>query len=386
MAGSLLNTMFFYTAISRHLISPAILSSLIMAVAGMGDALLYAYLPAEGYALGMSAGLVGVLLSVNKYIRFFFNRWVAKAAAVTGNKTILVAAVCLTMVITLVYAFNPPGWIWIILRMAWGLSFSAMRFACFQYSALSPETATALGFSRSIQEVGPVLIYLAGPLLIALIGAQGTFILLSFLTGMLLFLFPLLPEYKIPGQSIHAFKFRLPGAPDLWAFTTSFIVDGLFVVGIIQIMHIKSGNAQLATVAIYISLRRVFNILISPLSGWFTNRYNTKRLFNLTSMLIIAGVIIAATNFAAAGIITSFLGASVNHTIIPLFALNHKEEAERSDRLTTLTTCRDLGSASGTLLALPLLINFESSLTIGTIGLLLIMLWFNMRKFVTSHE
>lgn len=47
----------------RNTLSPTLWSSFMMAVAGMGDALLYAYLPVEGFNLGLSGFIVGALLS-----------------------------------------------------------------------------------------------------------------------------------------------------------------------------------------------------------------------------------------------------------------------------------------------------------------------------------
>ena len=248
-------------------IPPAITSAFIMAMAGMGDALLYVYLPVHGTALGFSTVMIGVLLSVNKFVRFFFNRWVAAAGNALGIKSILMVGVIISAFTTLVYALNPPIWIWVLSRILWGLSFSAMRFSCYQYSALSAGTGSALGIGRGVQELGPVAVYLLGPLLVASQGASFTFVLLAVISGALLLSLPLLPEHTIEKQAISASKFRIPNAADLWAFTSAFAVEGLLVVGIGQILEIPPGANLLALAAVYVAARRVFNIFLSPISG-----------------------------------------------------------------------------------------------------------------------
>ena len=54
-----------------------LLSAIILAIANIGDAFLYAYLPANYQSIGIPIFWVGVILSINRFTRLFLNGWVA---------------------------------------------------------------------------------------------------------------------------------------------------------------------------------------------------------------------------------------------------------------------------------------------------------------------
>lgn len=372
----------------RYSLSPVIWSSLMMAIAGMGDALLYAWLPAEGFNLGLSVFMVGLLLSINKFIRLFANRWIAFIAEKTDIKFLLMAGVLLAGTTTFIYALNPLVWVWILSRIIWGISYSALRFSAIQYAGKSGRTGSVLGISRSIRETGPVLIYWTGPLLISTFSPAFTFSIIGIATMALLPLFYLLPDLKSRSQIIRPMRFELPGTTELWVFVSSFAVEGLLVVGISGIIHLESSDTEhlLQTSALYISSRRFLNIIISPLSGWMTERWKFIRVFNLSCLFIISGLLLIVFSYPGSGIFMAFLGSAMNTTLVPYIALKLTAPEKKFDAYTKISTSGDIGSALGALLGLLLLSVIDKGLIFATLSILLAAIWNYLPKLDMNHD
>lgn len=359
-----------------------------MAVGGMGDALLYAYLPVKGAALGMSVLTIGFLLSVNKFTRFFTNRWMAYLATLWGVKNVLLLGGVLAAATTLVYAFNPALWIWGLSRVIWGLSYSSLRLSTIEYAGKSGRTGSALGVGRSIQEAGPLLAYWIGPLMINTLGAPVTFT--SWAIGTLLLLPALhrLPDLKAPGQNIAPLTFQRPALADTWVFASSFAVEGILVVSMSQLLHFEQGNvASLMTLsALYISFRRLAGMVLAPLSGWVSDRMGFKRVFGISAAFTIAGIFAIAAGFPGTGICIAFIGAAANMTLVPVIAMEFSHTRNRLNTLTRLNTSRDMGSAVGSLTGLYVLSLFSTGGLFAVIGIILTFIWFFFRKSDHTHE
>lgn len=377
----------YQVAAWKGFMSPPILSSLIMAVAGMGDAFLYAYLPVQGQHLGLSVFLVGLLLSINRFVRLFFNRWVAYAANHLGIKTVLRAGILIAGVTTLLYGLNPANWLWIVSRVLWGFSYASLRFATYQYAADSNNTSTALGWSRSIQELGPVAAYWFGPLMIAITGEASVFLFLSAFTFCLLGLLPILPEGQTKYQKIKALHFHVPGITEVWIFISAFLVEGFLVVSIADLLSLQGGNGELLAVSAgYISLRRILNILLAPLAGWLCDIFSIRYVFHLSVLFIVFGFVLIFAGIPSAGIIVSFAGSAMNSTIVPLLAIESRQLDKQFDRITHITTSRDIGAAFGTLTGLLLLSAVPYQLLFGGIVIILLIVWLCLRKFINAYE
>ena len=104
-----------------------VLVSAVVAISLLGDALLYALLPAEPEAFGVRVWQIGVLLAANRFIRLVTNelagRWIQKR---TGNTPLLLALLA-GSAITCSYAL-PLGFWWLLCaRMLWGACWSVLR-------------------------------------------------------------------------------------------------------------------------------------------------------------------------------------------------------------------------------------------------------------------
>ena len=69
---------------------PVIASSLVMSLALLGDALLYAVLPLHAAAFGISLAWVGILLSANRIVRVFAYGAIARLGHQFGQRLSLI--------------------------------------------------------------------------------------------------------------------------------------------------------------------------------------------------------------------------------------------------------------------------------------------------------
>ena len=72
------------------------LPALVLAVALIGDALIYVVLPLYHQEFGLSLAMVGVLLSLNRWIRLLANSAVAHLGERIGPHALMIASMLLT--------------------------------------------------------------------------------------------------------------------------------------------------------------------------------------------------------------------------------------------------------------------------------------------------
>ncbi len=80
------------------------LSSWVLSVSLLGDALLYIVLPINADAFGISIATVGFLLAVNRIIRTFTYNLVVNFGQAVGPKKLAITAACTAVVSTFGYA------------------------------------------------------------------------------------------------------------------------------------------------------------------------------------------------------------------------------------------------------------------------------------------
>ena len=81
-------------------------SSISMAFAGLGDALLYPVLPIYGEQMGFSVFWIGVFLSINRFVRIPGNALVAFLITKKGYKKAMLLATFLAMITTFFYGYK----------------------------------------------------------------------------------------------------------------------------------------------------------------------------------------------------------------------------------------------------------------------------------------
>ncbi|MGZ0050792.1 MFS transporter [Brevibacillus gelatini] len=105
--------------------------ALVTALCMLGDSMLYVVLPLYWREAGLgSLWEVGVLLSVNRFIRVPLGPLVGKWYERTGGRTGLVLAVVLAFVTTLSYGFQ-GFWLWLVMRSLWGVAWTFLRLGAY---------------------------------------------------------------------------------------------------------------------------------------------------------------------------------------------------------------------------------------------------------------
>jgi MFS family permease len=337
----------------KHSIYVAVLA----AIAGMSDAFLYAYLPIHASSLGFSATMVGVLLSVNRFIRFFSNRFMAVIAKLIGIKKVFVVGIILSILSTLMYAMSLPFEWWLLSRALWGVAFSTLRFSSMQYSiACEQQMGQSLGVNSSVHAISQMIPYVLGPFLMVAWSSSFTFIFFGLLLLVSLPLLLFLPDVSFEPQNIKSFSFERPSRLDLFAFIISLGVDGILVVGLLHILPSgQSTEGILISVGILLGIRRVITIVIAPISGFLIGKCSFGTLMLGAGAIVVVGFILLMSPFKIIALVCLYIGATFFNTFLPVVAIASCDAHSTFSTITRLNTSRDMGSALGALGGLSLI-------------------------------
>ena len=149
--------------------APAV--ALVTAAALLGDTLLYSALPVNATRLGLDALAVGLVLSVNRWVRLATNPVAARFYERIPAGALILVALALGVASTAAYALPAMLLLFLAARAVWGMSWSLLRLGTL-LSAIEgsasvpvaegqrPRTGRALGNTRAIYGLG----YLGGAL------------------------------------------------------------------------------------------------------------------------------------------------------------------------------------------------------------------------------
>ena len=166
----------------------------VTAIAGaviMGDSMIYAVLPSNISSFAVSAGLVGVLLSANRFVRLFSNPLADRLFRRFGMERPLALAVVLSIVTTLAYGIGPGFAVLLIARILWGLCYSILRlggYVTVLEDGHERDRARLMGLSSGGQRAGSIVGVLLGGILFDLTGRLASF---SIVAGLGLVALPL---------------------------------------------------------------------------------------------------------------------------------------------------------------------------------------------------
>ena len=124
---------------------------LVSATAGLsilGDSLLYSVLPIYAGELGIPLAAVGLILSINRWVRLATNPLAARSFHRFGVTWPLLGAMILSVITTFLYSRAWGLAVLLIARMIWGLCWSHIRLGGFL--VIMEASAAALGFGMGI--------------------------------------------------------------------------------------------------------------------------------------------------------------------------------------------------------------------------------------------
>jgi MFS transporter, DHA1 family, multidrug resistance protein len=331
----------------------SLVAALALAFASFGDAFLYPFLPVNFTTVGVPIAWVGVLLSVNRFVRIISNTMMVHASARYGLRAVMIVAVLLAIVSTMGYGVATGIVVWVGFRIMWGLAFSAMRISTLAYAMSCEKVGVALGLTKSIQEAGPMLSLLAAPFLLQHFEARTIFFVLALCSAPALFFAWRLPsgDEQVAATKGKAFL-QWPSALDATTLVSAMVIDGILVVvlGILFLHHREHVTLATATTlaAVYLGYRRICLVFLSATGGWLAYRLGINRIFAVSNALIILGLLTIVMGWVGTGTVLVFSFYSISAAITP--GSLSSRDGHALSAVAGNATWRDIGAATGALL------------------------------------
>jgi len=164
---------------------PVFYISTALSLVVLGDGLIYTILPSYYQHLGLVPFQVGILLSVNRWIRLATNHLAEHCYRHYPSNLWLIFALCMGSVVTAIYGIAHLFIIFLGARILWGLAFSFIRQAGIMTAVKSGSSAylgERMGYYRGINAMWRTLGVLVGGLCHDVFGFTPTLIALSLLS------------------------------------------------------------------------------------------------------------------------------------------------------------------------------------------------------------
>jgi len=360
-------------------------SSISMAFAGLGDALLYPVLPIYGEQMGFSVFWIGVFLSINRFVRIPGNALVAYLITKKGYKKAMLIATFFAMLTTFFYGFEIGIFLFLISRVIWGLSYSTMRVSSLAYASESNKNIM-FGLLQSIKTIGAVLALFVGSYLIRIYSVKVSFMVLGTLSFLAILFAYKLPIIKNDSSKISLKNVLNFSSLNMLTFFTSFSIDGVLVVVISKLFLNHSTQELIIIVSGYLLFRKFCSAVISVFSGWLSDVFGVLIVFKTALLFVLISLLFILANHIEIGIVIAFLFNSVLVAMLPSVALKTSKDTKLLT-LTSVTTWWDIGAATGSLVGLHLVHLVGNSLLFGGLFfLLLISAFIFFKKFASFSK
>lgn len=347
------------------------LASIVLALALLGDSLLYAVLPLHAATFGVSLAWVGVLLSANRIVRLFAYPILPRIAA-TGLRRFTITAAAIGALSTLVFAFGRGAWVLLASRLVWGTVFGALSLATLAYATERGEVAgRRVGLSLALREIGPLVALTLGTAAVAAVGARASLATLALISFAGVFVAMRLPDPGMPDGERPRSVMPRRWSVQWLGFVSGFVADGIFpaTIGLLLARSAGLGAAVVGT-GLLLGLKRLAVVLLAPIAGHAADRFGA-RIVTSTGLAIAAmGAAAIGIDRTIAGAVLLGCGAALTATTIPAAAAAGLDEG-RVAAIALAGMTRDAGAALGPLAALAW---FDAAGAAGTYGMAALLL------------
>ena len=290
---------------------PVIVIALVMAVCLLGNEMLFIVLPLYWKFFGLTAlWQVGVLLSVNRFIRIVINSLIAWCYQKMSTRTGIMLAVIFAVSSTFSYGYLKGVWLLLIARCMWGVAWSLFRLGGY-LTIISHSTKKTrgeyVGLFNGLWGLGTLVGMLLGGILVEQLGVRVVTTLFALIGACSIpFVFKFIPNTKNEDESSIDKKEKAPG---IWknerillslatGLIVSFVVYGVFSSTLSQLIGIQIkenllvfglalGAASLA--GVFQAIRTGWEPFLSPLLGkWSDQKWGRSRV--LIFSLLLAGL------------------------------------------------------------------------------------------------
>jgi MFS family permease len=348
------------------------LPGLVIAVAMIGDTLLYAVLPLYHEDFGVSLAMVGVLLSLNRWIRLLANSGVAAIGERVGPHALMVMAAAGSVVSTALYGFAASDVVQVAARILWGISYAALNLSTLAYAVSDRANAgKRVGASRAAIGMVQAMSLIGGAWIVLEVGSRVVFLIFGGLTLISLVAALLLP--RLPREVADKKPFRLPFPHRLesWGFVMGFTGDGVFLLTLAFLMKDSiTWVAPVMATAMLLALRWLVEITTGPIAGWIGDRFGSRRISIVNGTLLVTGFVLIALDHEVLGALVIVLTRGMFNTLIPVLVLERGKSSVLSSQA-SYSTWRDFGAAVGPLSAPWLFLNVPQAPLYGALAAVL---------------
>jgi len=332
---------------------PVAISAAVLAIASLGDSLLYVVLPISAAAFGVNLVWVGILLAANRIIRIFLYGGVAALGEWVGARQLGIVAANAAAVSTLMLWAFSGGPQLLVARVLWGLAFAGLSLSALAYAVKDKSRAgSSIGISRAIHQLGPVASLSVGAWLVSIVGPRDVFLLLGSVSLIAIPLAIRLPKPTTQPVRKPTKWLPRPRRFDLFFFIVGFAVDGVFAMAV-ALMLAKTMSAESAILAagLILASRRLGEIVFAPPAGWLSDRFGRTIVLVIAAVTLAMGFALLAATLVYIGSALVILGRAAIAAVGPALIAEMAEDDERLHRLAVMQTWRDFGAAVGPIVA-----------------------------------
>jgi MFS family permease len=355
---------------------------LAMCITLLGDSSLYVLLPIYAKEIGIPVAAVGVLLSINRFIRLGTNQFVSKLYSKIGSHRLFLVSVILAGITTFLYGLPVGFVIFLISRAVWGGCWSSMRLVCFiKISENSDESSRGIvtGIFNSIVRIGSLVATLLGGVFAELAGYRNTYYIFGLLTLAVCVPLTVLSARQAGSNDVMELDEELEAQDEdtnisnrkgktevglksvySMSFLGYWISGGLLSTTIGYILMTRFGtNISILGLSIGIalitslltSLKWVYGISLPVVAGRLSARYGRLTLVTFSSVTLVLSLVSIALVKSFYGlslaIIAAFAASTVLNSVLDILAVDHHSITENGNILGHYMTCGDLGAAFG---------------------------------------
>jgi DHA1 family inner membrane transport protein len=334
------------------------LPGLVIAIGMIGDTLLYAVLPLYHDQFGLSLAMVGVLLSLNRWIRLLANSAVAHLGERIGPHALMIAAAIGSAISTATYGLVEDATVQIFARILWGISYASLNLATLAYAVSDRANAgKRVGASRAAIGLVQAASLVGGAWIVLQLDARSVFVIYGGLTLIALAAALMLPRLPPEPAAKRGFKLPVPHRLEVWGFVMGFAGDGVFLLTLAFLMKdsITSMAAIMAT-AMLLALRWLVEVTTGPIGGWIGDRFGAQRISIANAVLLVGGFVLIAADHEVLGALLVVMTRGMFNTLIPVLVIERGHGSVLSSQA-SYSTWRDFGAAVGPLTAPWLFLN-----------------------------
>lgn len=327
-------------------------SSSIMSFALLGDSLIYAILPVYAETFGLTFVMIGILLSINRFVRVLTYGIISNLINRFGKKNMCILAAVLATLSTATYGLSLGFIPLFIARIVWGIAYSILVLSTLFYAVEYKQKAgTRVGISQSIQRIGSILSLLIGTWYVTYVGPEMIFIIMAIPTSLGIFIAFFLPKEKIKENKDNSYKFdfKKPNSFEYLYFLQGYGVDGLFAITV-TLMLAEQTQLSLAVLGggALLALRHFGEAIASPVFGTMADYIGARKVFIISCILVVIGFLLVSIEMITTGAIILLIFRGAMASLGPaLIAQSINNDNNVKNSLSRMQTFRDLGAAIG---------------------------------------